>query len=235
MPSANLFYSESEQISSGDDILKGFCSGCINTPESCPLAQNRTAEELEKTIYDALETLKFNPIAVYSPSGSFWIDYSHVQGIILQYWYTPQYWPELSVLLDGLLTGNMSQAQSLLISDTTAADSLSPEAVFGIRCGDKFARRSSLSEILPDIQERQQNSKLMGDSPVTQPVYCAQWKLHAKERYAGNFQVKTRNPVLLIGNTFDPVTPIASAYNMSAGFEDSVVLQHNGYGVSNAL
>jgi len=201
-------------------------------PENCPLAHNRTAEELEKTIYYALDYLKFNPIAIYLPSGSFWIDYTLVQTLILQYWYIPQYWPELSVLLDDLLTGNMSQAQTSEALASTVAASTSPEAVFGIRCGDKFARRASLSHMLPDIQERQLKSKLMGDSPVTQPVYCAQWQLSAKERYTGDFRVKTRNPVLLIGNTFDPVTPLVSAHNMSSGFEGSVVLQHNGYGVS---
>ena len=37
---------------------------------------------------------------------------------------------------------------------------------------------------------------------------------------------------MFVGGPFDPVTPLISAYNMSTGFEGSVVLQHNGYGVS---
>jgi len=48
----------------------------------------------------------------------------------------------------------------------------------------------------------------------------------------GDFRVKTKNPVLLIGSTYDPVTPIASAHNVSAGFEGSVVLERGGFGVS---
>jgi len=35
---------------------------------------------------------------------------------------------------------------------------------------------------------------------------------------------------LLVGNSYDPVTPLVSAMNTSAGFEGSVVLHHNGYG-----
>lgn len=45
---------------------------------------------------------------------------------------------------------------------------------------------------------------------------CAQWKLPAKERYDGDFDVGTRNPVLIINNRFDPVTPLASARNQSS-------------------
>lgn len=226
--------------------MKGFCSGCIESPESCPLARNRTAAELEKTIYDTLETLKSNPIAIYSPGESYLLDYTIAQQTILDEFYTPQSWPKLSVVIDGLVNGNISQlvagyialststtgAASTSISVSNSTTSQDAEAVFGIRCSDKFARRSSLSDMLPDIEERQSKSKIMGDSPVTGPVNCAQWKMDAEGRYSGDFKVKTRNPVLLIGNTFDPVTPLVSAHNMSSGFEGSVVLQHNSYGVS---
>jgi len=44
--------------------------------------------------------------------------------------------------------------------------------------------------------------------------------------------VRTKNPVLLVGQTYDPVTPMASARNISAGFEGSVVLEVMGFGVS---
>lgn len=59
---------------------------------------------------------------------------------------------------------------------------------------------------------------------------CAQWPYNAKERYQGDFQVKTKNPVLFIGNTGDAHTPLVSAYNVSSGFEGSSVLEIDGYG-----
>lgn len=59
---------------------------------------------------------------------------------------------------------------------------------------------------------------------------CAQWPYSAKERYEGDFQVKTKNPVLILGNTGDAFTPLVSAYNLSSGFEGSVVLEIDGYG-----
>jgi hypothetical protein len=55
--------------------------------------------------------------------------------------------------------------------------------------------------------------------------------MQAKERYTGGFEdLKTKNPLLFIGSPFDPITPLPSARNASAGFMGSVVLQHDGYG-----
>ena len=56
--------------------------------------------------------------------------------------------------------------------------------------------------------------------------------MKAKEQYRGNFTAKTSFPILLVNGDFDVATPLVSAFNASAGFEDSVVLTHMGYGVS---
>ena len=61
---------------------------------------------------------------------------------------------------------------------------------------------------------------------------CAQWKIEPKERYTGDFNVKTKSPVLFIGNTFDGLTPLVSAKNVSSTFEGSALLTVDGYGVS---
>ena len=63
-------------------------------------------------------------------------------------------------------------------------------------------------------------------------MLCAQWQFVGKDRYEGDFRVKTKKPILFIGNTYDPVTPLASAKAMSEKFEGSVVLERGGYGVS---
>ena len=51
-----------------------------------------------------------------------------------------------------------------------------------------------------------------------------------KQQYRGNFQVKTRHPILFVNGEFDVSTPISGAYNASAAFEGSIVLAHDGYG-----
>lgn len=74
-------------------------------------------------------------------------------------------------------------------------------------------------------------SRISGDVNVLINMECAQWKMSAKEHYMGDFRVKTRNPVLLIGNTWDPAIPFVSAQNVSDMLEGSVLLWYNAYGV----
>ena len=54
--------------------------------------------------------------------------------------------------------------------------------------------------------------------------------MNATERYAGNFAVKTKNPILVVSNSLDPVTPLVSAQNMTETFEGARLLVSDGYG-----
>ncbi|KEF53888.1 uncharacterized protein A1O9_10290, partial [Exophiala aquamarina CBS 119918] len=53
-------------------------------------------------------------------------------------------------------------------------------------------------------------------------------------QYLGDFKVKTKNPVLVVGNTLDNVTPLASARNVSSGFEGSILLERKAFGHTSA-
>ena len=52
----------------------------------------------------------------------------------------------------------------------------------------------------------------------------------AAERYWGDFNVTTKTPILYVNGQYDPVTPLANAFNASHSFQGSSVLQHSGYG-----
>jgi hypothetical protein len=112
---------------------------------------------------------------------------------------------------------------------------LDAEAQFGIKCGDVLHYEDDKENFRPVLEARHAQSKAGGDTADHVVAACAHWKLPAKERYSGDFQVKTKNPLLLIGNTGDPVTPLASARNMSSGFDGSVVLEHPGFGHASVL
>jgi hypothetical protein len=102
--------------------------------------------------------------------------------------------------------------------------------LFSIKCGDTLSQPAVKEDFLLFLKERAKVSRFSGLAAAT-PIQCAQWQIRAKERYRGDFRVNPKTPVLLIGNTFDPVTPLASAFNVSAGFEGSVVLEHGRRGV----
>lgn len=219
--------SDIEKYHDTDKVFAAFVSGCVENPGACDLAHdNVTAAELTAKLYEMFDDLKYNPIVL----GPAVIDYASVLNTILSSLYTPVLWPRLGLALEGIFTKNVTKVVPLSTA-LSGGDPQLNEYLAGIECSDKFPRASTVGEIAPFADRLFATSQFAGGQSNVF-AWCAQWKMEAKERYAGDFHVKTRNPIMLIGNTFDPVTPLVSAQNVSAGFEGSVVLQHNGHGVS---
>jgi len=135
-----------------------------------------------------------------------------------------------------LLTGDTKDALAVLIElvgGSTAAEASKQilMSVMGIHCADRTVRVSNFDDFLPVIDQLYNTSKIFGDDTPAISMICAQWKMKAKEIYTGDFQANTKEPVMFIGNTGDGFTPLDSAYNVSSGFKDSVVLEVDGYGV----
>lgn len=59
---------------------------------------------------------------------------------------------------------------------------------------------------------------------------CAGWQSRNVWRFEGPWHVTTAHPILLIGNTFDNITPLTSAVHNSGYFANSSVLVQNSYG-----
>lgn len=168
------------------------------------------------------------------------VDGNVLHSIVANSLYSTQRWANVTTVLDMLLTGDMDEDFVLHVAGhvSPATDSLAvnktlalPFALSGIHCLDRAARAGTYQNFLPAIRRLLDTSKIMGGGAAALNMICAQWKLDPKERYQGDFQVRPRNPVLVIGNTYDGHTPLRSAYNVSSGFENSVVLEVNGYGV----
>ncbi|EON60795.1 hypothetical protein W97_00004 [Coniosporium apollinis CBS 100218] len=226
---AHQYYNgyETEQVAAVDGTFEGFLAGCVAAPDNCALASgNKTVADLKVAMSDLFDTLKWNPI----PFNGTIVDYSSVRTTIYSTLYVPPYWPRLSNCLNDLLNGDPA-AFVQYAAERAAGEGEQDQAFSGIRCGDKSVRASSASELVPVYDELGRRSKWLGDAVSNMFQDCAQWRFQAKERYEGDFSnIRTKTPLLFIGNSFDPSTPLVSAQNMSTGFQDSIVLQHNGYG-----
>ncbi|KAK7911347.1 hypothetical protein PG985_013828 [Apiospora marii] len=224
-----------ESIVDYDKTFRAFLTACVANPDNCALAQgshNGTAAALETTIYDLLDRTKYAPFAV----GPRLVDYTTIKSLMDAGLRTPPTWPELASILDACLgsdnTPDLARLATLFANSTLFGTWNPPtEAYQGIRCGDaKF--RAADPKALDGYYAAQTalSPRLAGDIGLATTMQCARWPMAAKGRYEGDFQARTRNPILFIGNTADPVTPMASARNASAGFEGSVVLEHKGFG-----
>ncbi|KAI1632067.1 TAP-like protein-domain-containing protein [Biscogniauxia mediterranea] len=221
---------EPESLAGADGAFEHFLSACLENRDTCALARNFTnVDELTAAMDELFDTLRNEPIPVWQLLAA--VDYTIVKTTILSELYRPPSWPQLAVALNGLIDRNATDfvLQYLVFDAPTIPREA--EAILGIRCGDKGVRASDQSEMVPVLDEFFKSSKWFGDFAFGwYSAVCAQWPMAARERYTGDFNVQTANPILFIGNPFDPITAFKSAQNMSSSFEGSVLLQHNGFG-----
>jgi hypothetical protein len=59
---------------------------------------------------------------------------------------------------------------------------------------------------------------------------CAEWGFTDDDRYTGPFTAATANPVLVVGNRFDPATRYEGAQTVDALLPNSTLLTVNGWG-----
>ncbi|KAI0116151.1 TAP-like protein-domain-containing protein [Hypoxylon sp. NC0597] len=225
-------FGEPEMVASADGSWEEFLRGCVANPDNCALGHNTTYEQLEATMAQLWHTMRNNPPVYSGPLLPYPIvfDYSTFISYIFNTLYHPNRFPDLANSLNDLLHGNLETIAEALLTNGPPAQ-VNAQAILGIRCGDKKLRTDKLSDLEPIFEEYRKTSKWFWDwNWGGYVIPCAQWKFHAKERYEGDFNVKTKYPLLFVGNSFDPVTPLISARNMSSGFEGSALLTHNGHG-----
>ncbi|KAL3482658.1 TAP-like protein-domain-containing protein [Aspergillus germanicus] len=203
---------------------------CLKAPDLCTLGSRRTnAKDLEKDIYNLIDDLREEPLV----SGTTLIDSSAVLTFIRFAQYSPETYPAMATALEALLAGNTTEFARIYNNfiDLGLILTLTPdESPFAITCGDKELPEQTFIEMAPVFEALEEESRLLGSHGHILASICQNWDIQAKERYTGNFEATTRHPMLIIGNTFDPATPLRSAQNVSASFEGSVVLEHGGFG-----
>lgn len=227
-------------LDSADDTLEAYLDACFDNPAKCPLASVADSPKAAlEAIVALFEDLKTEPILIpVEGQDPVPLTYSAVNTVVLSTLYRPNQYQFLSIVLTALITGDLEGLDEAFggggedgEEGEVSAIPQEAEAVVGIRCGDKIPRTDELSDLDELEAEFQETSKYFPGFGRGYYVYaCAQWPFEAKERYEGDFQVSTSSPLLFIGNTYDPVTPLSAAQNMSAGFEGSVVLHHDGFG-----
>ncbi|KAL8843503.1 MAG: hypothetical protein Q9170_000007 [Blastenia crenularia] len=224
-----------EQCTGSDSSFDGFFTACIAHPETCVLSEVAdTPEELKAKFYELLYSIKDEPFVAGSDASNDIFDYTAVKTVVTSALYSPILWPLLATGLHGLLTKNITAVLELtpLLGSQIAPiyPNYGPESIWGIRASDVSLRTDNLTSLRPLLQQFYAKSQIFGDVLSALTLAYAQWPFKAKGAYTGDFHVKTKNPVLLVGSAVDPVTPLISARNMSAGFEGSMVLEHTGYG-----
>jgi pimeloyl-ACP methyl ester carboxylesterase len=132
-------------------------------------------------------------------------------------------WPDLANLLQQVWTTGQEPSAS--------AASAPPQSIgqtFAIRCSESPnpgpAGFRSLDRFAYD------RSGPIGPWWLWTSVACASWSASAADRYAGPWNRRTANLVLVVGNTYDPNTPYQGAVAMARQLARARLLTLDGYG-----
>ncbi|THX27402.1 hypothetical protein D6D12_05502 [Aureobasidium pullulans] len=248
-----FFGSWFSNLSDADLILERFFSYCYSAgPEDCSFYSASGAAAIKQNYKDLLSHIFEHPMVVPSSRtrGPDVITWSDVKSMVRLGMYQPLiYSPMVADLLTSISSGNGSlfaDFKAMSNTFTCPGDECTSAGPFSDECNqDDNGADATLAILctdgpgLGDIDEEsfqeywhalQQQSQVLGDWWAHTRLGCVGWKTKAKNRFEGPFAGNLSHPILFIGNTLDPVTPLANAKEMAQNFPGSIVLQQDSEG-----
>ncbi|KAK7468356.1 hypothetical protein VKT23_002871 [Stygiomarasmius scandens] len=234
-------YFGSDYFSSGlldaDKALQTFFDGCHAAgPEACPFYAS-SPSEIAANLESIYTSLRSQPVPVFTGNTFGVLTYDTLRQVIFNAISSP--YAQFKLLATGL--AELSNGNGTIIFETIFGDSTEPadpavtalilngfEAFIAILCSDADPLNATVPELRESMAEI--NSTFAGVFALPTRNRCAGWKFHPDDRFRGPVGANTSNPLLLIGNTADPRTPLASTMKTSSMFPGSAVLVQDSPG-----
>ncbi|KAF7331315.1 Cytochrome P450 [Mycena kentingensis (nom. inval.)] len=225
-----------------DKAYQSFATGCAAAGRALCAFHAPTPSEILANI-DALgASLRAAPIPVNAGATYGLVDFSLLRGVIFNALYKPHaLFPGLAQALADLRDGNATtiwtmsaQIAPASVAPADACGAEDPfesvtEAIWAIACNDGARIPSGYAEFAAHYQRLVRTSSF-ADNWEAPRMGCLTWPDFPKDSFQGPFAGNTSFPLLVIGNTADPVTPLESARNMSAAFPGAVLLTQDSAG-----
>ncbi|KAK0202252.1 TAP-like protein-domain-containing protein [Desarmillaria ectypa] len=224
------------ELADTDKDMQSFFDGCVAAgPDACAFYAP-TAQEISNNLNSLYDSLLTQPVPVVTPSFYGIVDYAVLRTAVRFSLYQP--YALFSTLAEGLAdlaAGNGSiiygiQAQTS--GDTSSVYDHSFDAEIAISCSDAVENTDSVADLFA-YWDSIKGLSSFADILFAQRISCSGWKFHREGRFTGPITGNTSYPILFIGNTADPVTPLSAAKKTSSAFPSSVVLTQHASGASN--
>ncbi|KAK0210444.1 TAP-like protein-domain-containing protein [Desarmillaria ectypa] len=233
----------SNNLEDSNKTLQAFFDGCFEAgPQNCPFYADSP-----KAISDRLEALyeniRTNPIPVTLESLYGVLDYPSLRMIIFTSLYAPR--TTYAILAQALADLELDNGTLLFkmmapfyegfqcsCDPSMTAFASVRDSLTAIMCNDGAPVPRSLKAAQAHY-DRMTAASDWGSMWAGLRISCSGWPELPKNHFqasVGPFIANTSHPLLLIGNTADPVTPLAAAKHMSKGFTGSVVLTQDSPG-----
>ncbi|KAK7466425.1 hypothetical protein VKT23_005147 [Stygiomarasmius scandens] len=217
-----------------DKAMQTFFDGCHSAgPEAC-LFYASSPSGIAANLEDIYASLRSQPLPIFAGDAFGVLTYDLLRAVVFTAISKP--YPSFQPLASGL--ADLSRGNGTAIFETIqrlssgSSSLVSIEALTAILCSDANPSNATV----PEIQETlaTSNSSFTGLYGVF-PARCAGWKVHPNDRFQGPVGANTSNPILLVGNTADPRTALASAKKTSSMFPGSAVLVQDSPGHSSLV
>ncbi|KAF2088308.1 hypothetical protein K490DRAFT_39894, partial [Saccharata proteae CBS 121410] len=229
-----------------EKTMQSFYDGCAEGgPDGCPLAKHgSTPEDIQNEVEEILANLYHNPLQIPGESPEV-ITYSDVKEQIFMSLYSPATsFPPVAKFLALLHRNNATELATLAPAlrqhhiftclasgNQTQLAPVDGEASMSIMCSDgdpqDYLNITAFDTFWRELDAKSPSS---GSIWACHRMNCAGWKIRPMYRFEKPFGGNTSHPILFIGNTADPVTPLKNAHGMSSLFPGSAVLTQNSPG-----
>ncbi|KAJ8092879.1 hypothetical protein PM082_023512 [Marasmius tenuissimus] len=207
-------------------------------PQSCAFYED-SVEAMNSKLQGIYARLNEDPIPVRGSLSYGVVDYGALHTLMLDALYAPfATWRFLAIGLQKLTEGDASliwafRDASPFECDRDSSDHAfehNGEALNAYFCNDGDAIPPEVEDARAHYQESVEFS-LFGSFWASYRITCSGWSPEIpKAQFRGPIAGNTSFPMLIIGNTADPVTPLSAAKKASQQFPGSVVLEQHSPG-----
>jgi pimeloyl-ACP methyl ester carboxylesterase len=215
------------------ETLDRFFELCAQSgPQECAFATDGSPEQKYAELAARLRT---TPLLVPAPDRPAQpLTYSMLVAGTVSLLYDAGTWPVLGQLLEAVYRGDGAGVAAVLEGlpqpPTPEGYDNYPDASAAINCADTDNpddpyRYGEVGRALDAT-----TAPYVGSRWAYAGLVCAPWSGRSTERHTGPWDSWTRNPVLLIGNLYDPATPHRNAVAVSELLPNSTLLTVDGVG-----
>ncbi|KAH8914997.1 alpha/beta-hydrolase [Atractiella rhizophila] len=244
-------------LQDNDKVYQGFIDNCAKAgPARCSLAtgNSTTAMSIDQRLIKLSADLLNRPLPVSDfDLGAGVVTTHDLHMVIFMGLYKPALWPHLAESLAKLERGDGKMVRGLMAQFYDPGPHLPWDdnvfhrpfwngymsATKAIMCSDAdpVVRQMSTYQHRDFIHEMSLVSKWSGEQWGQFASHCKSWPFEANEVYRGPWSIETglakpKYPILFVGNTGDPVTPLSAAKLMSQAFgkDSASLLIQDGFG-----
>jgi pimeloyl-ACP methyl ester carboxylesterase len=222
---------EAAMSSSGSDtdlVFEQFLSLCQQAgPLNCQLAGNG---DVTTRVKELLARLRRGPIPAPRASAPHELPYGDLKMDLWVALGTPAKWPQLADDLNQAANGDGSNLE-ITFRESRSLFQAALVSATALQCADKPLPPPGSVFNWPQVMQHLTETNFVGDVTgwwLWAP--CASWRVPSASRYTGPWNATTANPILVIGNRYDPRTNYASSVLASQSLGNAALLTLDGYG-----